>query len=159
MRPPAIGCMLAIACAAPPPAAKSPPAPAPVPAAPRPAVADSAPTVLTPAQDERDRAIAAKVAPILDAFTNSAPQLLRDGRVVYVSNRDGLPALYVADTRQPTTPPRKLPTPDERVGAVRVLPDERSILFTSDVKSDGNFRIFRVDLDGGGPPTDLTPGE
>jgi dipeptidyl aminopeptidase/acylaminoacyl peptidase len=115
--------------------------------------------VLTPAQLARDRATAAKIAPIIDAFADTEPHLLRDNRVVYVSNRAGLPAIYVADSRQPDRPPKKLPTPDERVGVVRVLPDERAVLFTSDVKSDGNFRIFRVNVDGDSPATGLTPGE
>ena len=126
--------------------------------------ADSTPTVLTPAQIARDRATAAKVAPIVDAFINVAPHLLRDGRVLYGSNRDGLPALYIADPRKPAAPPRKLPGLDERVAwSVTVLPDESAVLFLSDVKADGNYRIFRVNLDGDGNENaaarNLTPGE
>ena len=156
-----IGC--AGAPAAPPPlVAKAEPARSPP--------ADSAPTVLTATQSARDAALADRVAQVIDAFTNTAPRLLRDGRVVFVSNRGGIPALYLGDARQPGAAPRKLPVPDERVAGVRVLPDERAVLFVSDVKADGNFAIFRVDIDGldgldgrdgrdGGAARNLTPGE
>jgi len=147
---------LAIGCASAP--SSAPPA-APRHAADTRSPADSAPTVLTPAQAARDRAIAARVAPIVDAFTSSAPLLLRDGRVVFESTRDGLPALYIADTREPSAPPRKLPAPPERVSGAVLLPDERAVLFMSDVKADRNFRIYRVDVDGGGAPVLLTPSE
>jgi len=152
------GLALVFACSGAPPATTgSPAAPA---ASTAPAALDSAPTVLTPAQIERDRATAVKVAPIVDAFINVAPHLLRDGRVVFVSNRDGLPALYVADPREPAAPPRKLPSPDERVAStVTVLPDESAVVFLSDVKADGNYRVFRVAIDGGDAARVLTPGE
>ncbi|HTE54731.1 MAG TPA: prolyl oligopeptidase family serine peptidase, partial [Kofleriaceae bacterium] len=160
MRRYASGLALVFACSGAPPVTTESPAARPAAAtATAPAAADSAPTVLTPAQIERDRATAVKVAPIVDAFINVAPHLLRDGRVVYTSNRDGLPALYVADPREPAAPPRKLPTSDERVAGTAVLPDESAVLFLSDVKADGNYRIFRVAIDGGDSARVLTPGE
>jgi len=135
----------------------APPAP---PAVDPPAAPDSSPTVLTPAERARDAEIETKVTPMVDAFANRWPRLLRDGHVVFISTRDGLPAVYVGDTREPSASPRKLPGPDQRITAYEVLPDEKSILFLSDVHGDGNFRIFRVALaGGGGAAEDLTPGE
>ena len=80
--------------------------------------------VSAPAQLELDRATAEKVAPVVDALTNGTPRLLRDGRVVFVSTRDGLPALYISDAARSADPARKLPTPDERVAAVALLPGD-----------------------------------
>ncbi len=149
--------LLALGCAGAPRSSPRPPVAvaAPAPSDPEP---DSAPTVLTPEQTARDASLAVEVAHVIDAFINTRPTLLRDGRVVFVSNRDGLPAVYVGDVRDPGAAPRKLRVPDERVAAIRVLPDERAVLFASDVKADGNFAIFRVDL-GGGEARNLTPGE
>jgi dipeptidyl aminopeptidase/acylaminoacyl peptidase len=121
-------------------------------------VAEAPPTVLTEAQQARDASLAGKARSFLDAFINLQPQLLPDARVVFLSNRDGIPALYVGDERRPTEPPRRLPGPDERVRTFTVLPDHRTILFASDVKANGLFRIFKVDVDGSGLE-DLTPGE
>ena len=153
--------VLLAACggSAPPVATASPP-PRPTPPAPQaePAAADSSPTVLTPAERARDAEIEAKVTPIIDAFANRWPRLLRDGHVVFISTRDGLPALYLGDTREPSARPKKLPGPDQRITAYEVVPGEKSILFLSDVHGDGNFRIFRVAL-AGGAAQDLTPGE
>ncbi len=128
------------------------PTPTPTPTSPP---AESTP--LTEAQRAADAALAPKAAAFVDAFSNGAPILLTDGRVTFVSTRDGIPALYVGDTKNPAAPPRKLPAPpDERVRGYSVLPDERTVLFTSDVKSDENFAIFRVELDGTGLKN-LTP--
>jgi dipeptidyl aminopeptidase/acylaminoacyl peptidase len=112
--------------------------------------------VLTEAQTARDAALAPKVGAFVDAFSNMGPFLLKDGRVVFTSNRDGIPAIYVADTKNPAAAPKKLPTGDERVASVEVLPDERTVLFTSDVNSDENFSVFRIELDGTGLKN-LTP--
>jgi dipeptidyl aminopeptidase/acylaminoacyl peptidase len=119
--------------------------------------ADASPTVLTPAQRVKDADLATKVASFVDAYLNYAATPLKDGRVVFVSTRDGIPTLYVADAKAPAAPPRRLVSLDERVRGYSVLPDERTVLFTSDVKSDENFSIFRIDLDGSGLKN-LTPG-
>jgi dipeptidyl aminopeptidase/acylaminoacyl peptidase len=103
-----------------------------------------------------DRAVEAKAAAFVDAFTNSAPSPLADGRVVFVSTRDGLPTLYVADSK--TAPPRRLLQRNERVGGYAILPGERALLFSSDVKSDENFSLFRADLVTGATE-ELTAGE
>jgi len=125
-------------------------------AAPSTPSADASPTVLDRAQQARDAALAPRAAAFVDAFTNADPELLRDGRVVYTSTRGGLPALYVAEAARPAAPPRKLPGPDDRLGGLSVLPGDKTALFVSDHDADGNFHIFRVELDGSGY-TDLTP--
>jgi protease II len=121
-------------------------------------VSEAGPTVLTDAQQKRVAELEARAKVFLDAFVNLRPQLLSDGRVVFVSNRDGLPALYVGDTAHPDGTPRRLPSPDERVGEFKVLPDQQTVVFTSDVKSDQLYRIFKVGVDGGGLEN-LTPTE
>ena len=115
-----------------------------------PGATGSAPTVLSAAQLARDAALAPRTEALLKAFTNGRPRLLSDGRVVFLSNRDGLPAIYVGDAAQPSASPRKLPGPDERIAGYEVLPDQKTVLFAADVKSDQLFAIFKVGLDGTG---------
>jgi len=116
----------------------------------------AAPTEPDARQRARDAEIAARAAPFVDAFSNSAAVLAPDGRVAFVSTRDGLPQLYVGEVAHPAAAPRKLPLPAERALAPRLLPDGRTLLFLSDVGSDEKFHIFRIDLDGSGL-ADLTP--
>jgi dipeptidyl aminopeptidase/acylaminoacyl peptidase len=94
---------------------------------------------------------------VLAAFSNGEAFVTRAGALVFVSNRDGLAQLYVSDIARPKEPPRRLPGPKEGVGDLTLTADERSVLFTSDVGGDGNYRIFRVGIDGTGL-TELTPG-
>ncbi|HEX4420015.1 MAG TPA: prolyl oligopeptidase family serine peptidase [Kofleriaceae bacterium] len=118
----------------------------------------TAPTSPDPRQAARDTALAALAAPFVDAFSNTGPALAPDGRVVFVSSRDGLPQLYVGDAAHPDQPPHRLPGPAERMFAPRILPDGVRLVFVSDVGSDQKFHIFRVGLDGSGL-TDLTPAD
>src|SRR2546423_621083 len=69
----------------------------------------------------------ATAAAMVDAFTNSTPVLAGD-RVVFVSNRDGLPQLYVGERAHPERPPRRLPTPAERVVAPGVTTDGEHVV-------------------------------
>jgi dipeptidyl aminopeptidase/acylaminoacyl peptidase len=116
----------------------------------------AAPTEPDARQRARDAEIAARATPFVDAFTNSAAVLSPDGQVAFVSTRDGLPQLYVADAAHPDGPARKLPLPAERAIAPRLLPDGKTLVFVSDVGSDEKFHIFRIGLDGRGL-ADLTP--
>jgi dipeptidyl aminopeptidase/acylaminoacyl peptidase len=111
----------------------------------------------------RDRArleeLSKLVAPVIDAYNDGDPHLTRDGRrLVYRSNRDGLPQLYVADVGRPADPPRRLTFTTERVAQVQVLPDQSGVLYLSDRGADERFSFFRVSFDGR-PPVELTPGE
>src|SRR3954454_11859777 len=85
--------------------------------------------IADPGQPARDAEIAARAAPFVDAFSNSAAVLAPDGQVVFVSNRDGLPQLYVAAAGEPDRPPRRLPVPPERVMAPQLMPDGKTLLF------------------------------
>jgi dipeptidyl aminopeptidase/acylaminoacyl peptidase len=100
-----------------------------------------------------------KASALVDAFLNTEGLFSRDGKqVVFVSNRDGLPQLYVADAARPDSPPRRLVQSKERVTLDRTTPDGKAVLFRSDRGADEKWSIWRVDLDGGNL-TELTPGE
>lgn len=117
------------------------------------------PTTLSEADQKRDAETAAKVAPIVDAWSNVDARLTHDGkRVVYRSNRDGVWQLYVADASKPGEAAKKLTSSADRVAEFDLTPDDKYAVFTSDEGADENFRIYRVALDGSAMTT-LTPGE
>jgi len=117
------------------------------------------PDVPTGAAAARDAELGKQVAGIIDAFSNGSPVFTRDGkRVVFVSNRDGLPQLYVADTAKPESEASRILTTRERMTSPQVLADRKALLFRSDVGADENWSIFRTGLDGSGL-VDLTPDE
>jgi dipeptidyl aminopeptidase/acylaminoacyl peptidase len=99
-----------------------------------------------------------KAKVIVEAYTDSEPAFTADGKkVAFVSNRDGLPQLYLVDASQPEAPPVRLTRTSERVTGPLPLADG-SILYRSDRGADENWSIFRVGQDGK-EPVDLTPGE
>ncbi|MBS1120666.1 MAG: pop [Deltaproteobacteria bacterium] len=107
---------------------------------------------------KRDAELAVQVAGFVDAFTNADPILTRDGkRVVFVSSRDGLPQLYVADARDPGAPATRLVSTSERVDGAFATEEGRAVIFRSDRGADENWSFFRVDLDGKNL-IELTPG-
>jgi dipeptidyl aminopeptidase/acylaminoacyl peptidase len=106
-----------------------------------------------------DPALATKATAFIDAFTEYSPDFTPDGkRVVFASNRDGLPQIYIADPAKPAEAPTRVLTTKERAGGFQVLNDGKTLLFQSDVGADENWSIYRVGLDGQGL-ADLTPGE
>jgi len=133
--------------------------PAPAPATPPASVAvDATPDKPSGADAARDAELAKAAAAAVDAFVNSQAQFTRDGkRVVFVSDRDGLPQLYVADAARPDAAVTRLVTSSERVTGPVVLPDGKALVFQSDHGADENWTIFRVNLDGSGL-VELTPG-
>jgi dipeptidyl aminopeptidase/acylaminoacyl peptidase len=142
------------------PAPPPPEAPAPVEKAPPPPepVVDATPDTPSGASAARDAELAKSAASLIDAFTNSAPVFTRDGkRVVFVSNRDGLPQLYIADATKPAAPATRLVTTTERTTAAVMTPDGKAIVFGSDHGADENWSLFRVGLDGK-DLVELTPG-
>jgi dipeptidyl aminopeptidase/acylaminoacyl peptidase len=175
---PLVTCLLA-ACgeATPPPA---PPAPvAPAPAAPiepvastTPAPAPSAdadssePTVLSDEQKQRDAALAPLVTTIVDAYPNwngffssLVANFSPDGKqIVFGSQRDGLPEIYLGDVAHPADAPRALTTGPERAIWGGFAADGKSVLFLRDTRGDENHAIWRVKLDGSGLQN-LTPGD
>jgi dipeptidyl aminopeptidase/acylaminoacyl peptidase len=175
-RPLAAALALVAACATPKPAADAPKAAPPTataaPAATaQPASAASAaagggavsPTERTPAEQQRDAELAQRAAAVVDAFQNRifgfGGLLSHDGkRVIFGSNREGSPQLYVGDVASPSAPPRRLTPGAERVQTATLSRDGKWVLFTRDRGADENSHIYRVPLDGG-EPVDLTPGE
>jgi dipeptidyl aminopeptidase/acylaminoacyl peptidase len=127
-----------------------------VPASAQPPSNLSAPSVLSSAQRRDDDELRPRATAFLNAYNNYNARLTRSGALVFLSNRDGVPHLYVADAAHPDAPARKLPTGDERVIGVALSPAERTIVFSSDVGGDRYFHIFRIGLDGTGLK-DLTP--
>ena len=142
---------------APTPPVVADPVPAPKPAPP-PEV-DAKPDTPSGAAAARDAELGAKVAGYIDAFTNSEPHFTKDGkRILFVSNRDGLPQLYVADAKKPTAAAKRLVTTTERVGSPVPTHDGKAMIYRSDTGADENWSMFRVGLDGAGT-VELTTGE
>src|SRR5262245_61440127 len=101
---------------------------------------------------------AKEITAIVDAFENVEPVFSRDGKkIVFVSTRDGLPQLYVADAGRPDAPAVRLVTTKERMTTPIPLADGKSVVFRSDFGADENWSLFRCGLDGTGL-TELTPG-
>ncbi len=102
----------------------------------------------TPVGDaaKREAELAVRLAPFVDAFTNTEPSFTADGtQLMFVSNRDGVPQIYVADRDGPA---RRIVTSNERmVGAIPV-PGSKDIVFGADIDFDEQFSFFRVGLDG-----------
>ena len=108
---------------------------------------------------KRDAELTADAAAIIGVFFNGRPKLTPDGKkVVFRSDRDGLPQLYVGDVAKPDAVPTRLVTTKQRIGDSLIGPDGASVLFLSDQGADENWSIFKVGLDGAGL-TELTKGE
>src|SRR5688572_18910007 len=117
---------------------------------------DAKPDVPAGAAAKRDTELAARAAGFVDAFTNSAAAFTRDGKqVVFLSNRDGLPQLYLAG--RPDEPAVRLLATDQRVSNVTPTADGKDVLFMSDIGADEHWSFFRVGLDGQ-RLVELTPG-
>jgi dipeptidyl aminopeptidase/acylaminoacyl peptidase len=138
-----------------PPAEPAAPAPTPPPA---PVAVNADPDTPAGADAARDAELARVAGAVVGAFVNSQPVFTRDGkRVVFVSDRDGLPQLYVADAGKPDAPATRLVTSTERVTGAVPTPDGKAVVFQSDHGADENWTYFRVNLDGSGL-VELTPG-
>jgi len=153
-----------------PPAAPALSAPSSAPAALAPAPsagADSSdPTVLTDDQRQRDGALAPLVTSIVDAYPNwngffstLVANFSPDGkRIVFGSQRDGIPEIYLGDVAHPEGAPRAVTTGPERSIWAGFTPDGASILFLRDTRGDENHAIWRVNVDGTNLQN-LTPGQ
>ena len=136
------------------PGSQAPPsAPAPAPTR----TADATPD--QPKRDAREAELAKLAAGYVDAFSNSSPVLTPDRkRVVFVSNRDGLPQLYLGEVAKPAAAPARLTQTLERVTSPAITKDGKAVLFLSDTGADENWSIYRVGLDGKNA-VELTPGD
>src|SRR5262245_51454072 len=165
---PLVIAVLAAACGGPaksaPPAAPEVPPPHQEPAEPpapqqepAPVAVNADPDVPAGADAARDAELAKAASAVLDIFTNGGSTFTRDGkRVVFVSDRDGLPQLYIADAARPDGPATRLVTSTERVTGAVTTPDGKSVVFQSDHGADEKWSYFRVNLDGSGL-VELTP--
>ncbi|MFN0007654.1 MAG: prolyl oligopeptidase family serine peptidase [Planctomycetota bacterium] len=118
--------------------------------------ASAMPDVPASAQAKRDAEFAERAAGFVDAFVNTGAAFTRDGsKVVFASNRDGLPQLYVAGS--PDEPATRVLTTSQRVSGITPAADGKSVLFMSDTGADECWSFFRVGLDGKNL-VELTPG-
>jgi len=86
---------------------------------------------------------------IFDAFSNTDPHLAAGGtKIAFKSNRDGFPEVYVADAGDPKSKPFKVATTKNRIHDFAVLPDQRSIVFSTDPAVDERYELFTVGFDG-----------
>lgn len=121
--------------------------------------AQVAPDAPAPGDAPRVAELSEKARVIVEAHSDFEPAFTPDGKkVVFVSNRDGLPQLYSADLAQPVTGPTRITQTRERVAGPLPLADGTSVLYRSDKGADENWSIFKITLDGK-EPIDLTPGE
>src|SRR6187200_3434601 len=124
--------------------------------------APAAPGLLAPdppADSPRVRELAKTASAVFDAFIDGDAAFTRDGkRVLFVSNRDGLPQLYVSDAARPDSAVTRLVSSTERVSGPLALADGKRVLFRSDTGADENWSIFVGPLDGGGAAAELTAG-
>jgi dipeptidyl aminopeptidase/acylaminoacyl peptidase len=122
-----------------------------------------APTQRTPDELKRDAALEKRAAAVVDAYQNrifgfGGIITYDHASLVFGSNREGSPQLYVGDLAAPAAPPRRLSAGTERVQTATITRDGKWILFTRDRGADENAHVYRVPV-GGGEIADLTPGE
>jgi dipeptidyl aminopeptidase/acylaminoacyl peptidase len=123
--------------------------------------AEAEPTVRTAEQLARDAELARKAEAVIAAYQNRffgfAGVLTHDRkRILFGSNRDGSPQLYLGEVARPSAPPIAVTRGPERVVAATLSRDGKWILFTRDRGADENTRIYRIPS-GGGEPVELTP--
>jgi tricorn protease-like protein len=118
----------------------SQPAPAPSPA---PAPVAVEPDVPAGADAARDAELKKQAEGIVSAFVNFAPAFTPDKKkVVFLSDRDGLPQLYVADVAKPDAQPLRLTTTSERIVDPRLTPDGKAVVFRSDKGANERWSIL-----------------
>src|SRR5262245_43580934 len=111
-----------------------------------------------PKGSPREADLAKRATAIVDAFSDNEPVFTRDGkRVVFLSNRDGLPQIYVAQVDHPEAAPTRILKTTERANSPFPLPDGKTLIFRSDHGADENWSVFTCGLDGSGL-TERTPG-
>ena len=110
-----------------------------------------------PKGSQRVVELAKRAKALVDAFSDNEPVFTRDGkRVVFISNRDGLPQAYVAGVDRPEAPPTRILTTTERINAPLPLSDGKTLIFRSDRGADENWSVSTCFLDGSGL-TERTP--
>jgi dipeptidyl aminopeptidase/acylaminoacyl peptidase len=118
----------------------------------------SAPTVLSDDDKRRDAAREPLAASVVDAYPNSngifsslVATWSPDGKsILFGSLRDGMPEIYLGDSKDPAGAPRAITQGPERAIWAGFTRDGKSILFLRDHKGDENHAIWRVGRDGSG---------
>jgi dipeptidyl aminopeptidase/acylaminoacyl peptidase len=109
--------------------------------------------------DPREAEFAKLASGYFDAFVNTGAVLTPDKkRVVFVSNRDGLPQLYVGDAGKPADKPVRLTETTERVTSPQLTKDGKTVVFRMDTGANELWSMFRIGLDGK-DLVELTPGD
>ncbi len=140
---PAILCPLLVACGAAPPAARQP--------------VDAEPTVRTADQQARDDAAVPHIRELLDTYENFGGVLSPDGtKLLFRSDRDGVPELFIADVAHPDGPVKKIVAGPERVASAVFTRDGASVIYRKDTGANEIFNIYRAAIDGS-HVVDLTP--
>ena len=107
---------------------------------------------------QRDAELAKLADGYVRAFTNTDPEFTRDGkRVVFVSNRDGLPQIYIAEVGKAAAAAQRITQTTERA-IEPVTTSDAKVVFRSDHGGDEQWSLFRVDADGKNL-VELTPGD
>ncbi len=111
-----------------------------------------APDVPSAADAPRNTELAKDAAAVVNAFYNTRPSFTSAGtRVLFVSDRDGIPQLYLSDAGHPEAPAVHLLTTKERIEErPAITQDGKSVIFMSNQRAPENVSIFRVGLDGSG---------
>jgi dipeptidyl aminopeptidase/acylaminoacyl peptidase len=174
MRSPGVAIVLAVAACAGPARPAPPPSPTPTavtaphavdPTPHAPAVSvSSEPTVLGPAEQQRDAARVPLATAVVAAYPNwngffssLVATWSPDGKqLLFGSQRDGLPEIYLGDPAKPSAAPRAITAGPQRALDATFTRDGAYILFTRDHDGDEHDAIWRVAADGSGL-TNLTP--
>ncbi|MFH1436459.1 MAG: prolyl oligopeptidase family serine peptidase, partial [Pseudomonadota bacterium] len=123
------------------------------------AVEAAAPTERTESQIARDSELAEAASALIDLHVNHSHDISADGKTItFVSDRDGLSQVYLAQVDKPKDPPVRLTETTERCEFPRFTPDGKHIVYVSDTGGNQRYRIFSVAA-GGGEPVCLTPDE
>jgi hypothetical protein len=89
------------------------------------------PDVPSGAAAARDGELARTAGAFIDVFVNTAPVFSREGRkIIFTSDREGWPQLYLADIEKPDAPATRLVKTDERVSAPVPTRNGKSIVFS-----------------------------
>jgi dipeptidyl aminopeptidase/acylaminoacyl peptidase len=108
--------------------------------------------------DPREVEFGKLAAGYADVFSNSGAVFTPDRtHVVFGSNRDGLPQIYLGEVANPKASPLRLVATRERA-VPSLVTKHGDVLFRADTGADENWSIHRVGLDGTGA-VELTPGE
>ena len=117
----------------------------------------------SPALQPSDRALA-DLTPFFAAPTVSSPVWLAGGRIAFISDRSGVPQVWVTE---PVTdeiidpavglPVRQLTDVPDRIAALAASPDGQTVIFGMDVGGNEHQQLWLMTLAGGDPASATAP--